>query len=49
MALQDLVDLSDLIFGANNNQKEITLFNREETNMEFEYMLLVQDTLGDND
>ncbi|CAG8709690.1 2728_t:CDS:2, partial [Cetraspora pellucida] len=45
MALQDLVDLSDLVFGTNNNQKEITLFNREETNIAFEYMSLVQDAL----
>ncbi|CAG8799236.1 5509_t:CDS:1, partial [Dentiscutata erythropus] len=33
--LQDLIDLSDPIFGA-NNKEEITLMNKEETTMEFD-------------
>ncbi|CAG8791678.1 3753_t:CDS:2, partial [Gigaspora margarita] len=34
-ALQDLVNLLDPIFGANNNQKELVL-TQEEINIEFE-------------
>ncbi|CAG8814039.1 17240_t:CDS:1, partial [Cetraspora pellucida] len=49
MALQNSVDLSDPVFGTNNNQEEIILFNREKTNIKFKYMSLVQDALGDND
>ncbi|CAG8842771.1 37979_t:CDS:2, partial [Gigaspora margarita] len=47
-ALQDLVDLSDLIFGADNNQVESILTEEEtkETNIEFESRLLVQDMLS---
>ncbi|CAG8855207.1 30684_t:CDS:1, partial [Gigaspora margarita] len=47
-ALQDLVDLSDPIFGANNNQEE-PILTQEKINMEFESSPIVQDALGDND
>ncbi|CAG8475615.1 28659_t:CDS:2 [Gigaspora margarita] len=46
--LQDLVDLSDPIFGA-NNKEEITLIDEEETTMEFDSRSLVQDVLSDDD
>ncbi|CAG8777917.1 34174_t:CDS:2, partial [Gigaspora margarita] len=50
MALQDLVDLSDPIFGRNNNQGEAqeTVSTDEEPSMEFESKSLVQDILSDN-
>ncbi|CAG8804952.1 39318_t:CDS:2 [Gigaspora margarita] len=40
MALQDLVDLSDPIFGADNNQEK-PIFTNKETSMEFDSRLLV--------
>ncbi|CAG8828724.1 4630_t:CDS:2, partial [Gigaspora margarita] len=48
MALQDLVDLSDPIFGADNNQEE-PIFTDEETSMEFDSRSLVWDMLSDGD
>ncbi|CAG8852603.1 44736_t:CDS:1, partial [Gigaspora margarita] len=47
VALQDLMDLSHLIFGANNNQEEPVL-TQEEINIEFENSSIVQDILGNN-
>ncbi|CAG8693707.1 24035_t:CDS:2, partial [Gigaspora margarita] len=51
MALQDLVDLSDPIFGADNNQVNPILTEEEtkETSMEFESRSLVRDMLSDSD
>ncbi|CAG8818124.1 43821_t:CDS:2, partial [Gigaspora margarita] len=46
MALQDLVDLSDPIFGVDNNQEE-PIFTDKETSMEFDSRSLVQDMLSD--
>ncbi|CAG8808919.1 15659_t:CDS:2 [Gigaspora margarita] len=48
MAFQDWVDMSDPIFGLNNNQDEIIL-TKEESNMNFESRSLVQDVLNDSD
>ena len=48
MALQNLVDLSDQIFGARSNQEEPTLTNDKEINMEFEGRSLVQGVFGKN-
>ncbi|CAG8749334.1 23207_t:CDS:1, partial [Gigaspora rosea] len=51
MVLQDLVDLSDPIFGADNNQVEsiLTKEETEETSIEFDSRSLVRDMLSDND
>ncbi|RIB16628.1 hypothetical protein C2G38_2316042 [Gigaspora rosea] len=46
--LQDMVDLLDPIFGANNNQEE-PILTEEEMNMEFESRSIVQDILSDSD
>ncbi|CAG8804041.1 44828_t:CDS:2, partial [Gigaspora margarita] len=46
--LQDLVNLSNLLFGA-NNKEEITLIDKEKTNIEFDSKSLVQDVLSDDD
>ncbi|CAG8639178.1 12223_t:CDS:1, partial [Gigaspora rosea] len=45
--LQDLVDLFDPIFGANNKEK-ITLMDEKETTMKFNSKSLVQYVLSDN-
>ncbi|CAG8703699.1 1653_t:CDS:1, partial [Dentiscutata erythropus] len=40
MAFQDLADLSDPVFGANNNQEEL-IMTEEKINMEFESRSIV--------
>ncbi|CAG8806248.1 11439_t:CDS:1, partial [Gigaspora rosea] len=48
IVFQDWVDISDTIFGLNNNQEE-TILAEEEVNMDFESGSLVQDLLSDSD
>ncbi|CAG8818722.1 12589_t:CDS:2, partial [Gigaspora margarita] len=49
MAFQDWVNMSDPIFGLNNNQDAIVLTEEEEANMNFESRSLVQYVLSDSD
>ncbi|CAG8711004.1 17976_t:CDS:1, partial [Cetraspora pellucida] len=48
IVFQDWVDISDTIFGLNNNQEE-TILAEKEVNMNFENRSLVQDVLSDSD
>ncbi|CAG8844492.1 45959_t:CDS:1, partial [Gigaspora margarita] len=49
IAFQDCINMSDPIFGINNNQDEIILTEEKEANMNFKSSSLVQDVLSNSD